>query len=240
MSSFSIRHVLASVLLVIVAAPRASAEPLMAGSFTVYIEAIQDITLFTPNGPDLIPNVTGFGEITFNYAAETNNTVNLTSLSGGMFVGSNPSLGSYVFGNVPPLSGADFTGSISNIVQNVNDPGYATGSASSFQSGDLTFGGNQFGFMLTPSGPTFLTDPASSFSFSSTFDGLPPSIGTIFSNSGPDVLGVYLGSMEIGTSSNRRLIVIPAPVPEPSAVILLAIAAAGLCGYARKRSTKKD
>ena len=103
MNPISLRIGLATLLLAVVAAPRAGAEPLVAGSFTVYIEAIQDITLFTPNGPDLIPSVTGYGEITFDYAAEVNGTVDFTALSGGMFIGSNPGLGNYVFGNVPPV-----------------------------------------------------------------------------------------------------------------------------------------
>ena len=74
------------------------------------------------------------------------------SLSGGLFYGSDPLLGSFVFGNIPPLTGADFSGVITNVVQNPNDPGFPTGQPSSFQSGDFSFGGASFGF-------EFLTGP---------------------------------------------------------------------------------
>ena len=55
-----------------------------------------------------------------------------------MYFGSNPLLGSYVFGNIPPLTGADFSGVITNVVQNSLDPGFATGQPSSFESGDFS------------------------------------------------------------------------------------------------------
>ncbi len=167
------------------AAPAARAESIIAGTTALPGEAIQDITLlpgtpFNPTGSSiLISGVTGYATITLNRDAEdpNTNTITIGSLAGGMFYGSNPNLGSYVFGNIAPLTGADFSGVITNVVQNPNDPGFATGQPSSFESGTFSFGGASFGFQFL-SGPatgiTLFTDPSVPFSFSATFDGLPP------------------------------------------------------------------
>ena len=102
-------------LLVIAAAiaPAARAEGIIAGPTALPGEAIQDITLlpgtpFNPTGSSiLISGVTGYATITLNRDAEdpNTNTITIGSLAGGMFYGSNPNLGSYVFGNIAPLTG---------------------------------------------------------------------------------------------------------------------------------------
>jgi hypothetical protein len=240
MNSHSIRFGLASLVLAMFAAPRAGAEPIVAGTTNLPGAAIQDITLLpgTPlnpgTAPILINDVTGYGTITINRDAQVGTTITISSLSGGMYYGSNPGLpGNYVFGNIPPLTGADFSGSITNVVQNPADPGYATGQPSSFQSGNFSFGGASFGFEFT-SGPfmglTVFTDPTVPFSFSSTFDGLPPSNGTVLVNSGPDVLNILYNGQVVAQSSDRR-IVINSAIPEPSGILLLSVGVAGLCGF---------
>ncbi len=121
-------------------------------------------------------------------------------------------------------------------------PAIATGQPSSFQSGDFSFGGNSFGFeFLTGplAGVKLYTDPAVPFSFSATFDGLPPSDGTVLQNSGADSLNVlwydpYLGmNIVVGQTSNR--IIVLSSVPEPSSLVLLAAGAVGLGGCLLKR-----
>jgi hypothetical protein len=225
------------------ATPSAEAAGIVAGTTVLPGEAIQDITLpansmFNPTSTPIVISVTGFGEITLNRDAEVGNTITIGSLAGGLFYGSNAALGSYVFGNIPPLTGADFSGVINNVVQNPLDPGFATGQPSSFQSGDFSFGGNSFGFeFLSPPlmGVTLFTDPSTPFSFSSTFDGLPPSPGTVLMNSGTDVLNVLLNGQVVAQSSNRRIIILSS-VPEPSSLVLSSMAAIGVsCGFTWKR-----
>ncbi len=227
-----------------VVTPSAEATPIVAGTTVLPGEAIQDITLlpntvFNPTSSSiLVSGVTGYGEITLNRDAEVGNTITIGSLAGGLFYGSNSALGSYVFGNIPPLTGADFSGVITNVVQNPADPGFATGQPSSFQSGNFSFGGASFGFeFLSPPvvGVTLFTDPNTPFSFSSTFDGLPPSAGTVLMNSGTDVLDVLFNGQVVAESSNRRIIIL-ASVPEPSSLVLSSMAAIGvLCSFTRKQ-----
>jgi len=231
-------------LLAAVAAVPAKAGGIIAGSTYLPGTAIQDITLlpntpFNPtSSPILISGVSGLGSITINRDAEVGNTITIPTLAGGLFYGSNPNLGSYVFGNIPPLTGADFSGVITNVVQNPLDPGFATGQPSSFQSGDFSFGGASFGFEFL-SGPAagikVFTDPSVPFSFSSTFDGLPPSAGTVLMNSGPDVLNILFNGEAVAQSSNRRIIL--SSVPEPSSIVLLAAGGIGLfcCGRRLRR-----
>ena len=181
--------------------------------------------------------MTGFGSITIDRDAQVGTTIQIASLSGGQFYGSNASLGNYVFGNIPPLTGADFSGAITNVVQNPSDPGFATGQPSSFQSGNFSFGGASFGLELlgVPGTPTLFTDPMVPFSFSATLDGLPPSAGTVLMNSGPDLLNVLFNGEVVAESSNRRIIILAAAVPEPSSIALAGIAALGMCCFMRSR-----
>src|SRR5271165_3528828 len=105
MTRFLVRIGLAFGLTLAVFGVPAGAEPIVAGSTVLPGIAIQDITLlpgtpFNPGpSPILIKDVTGVGEITINRDTQVGNTIPIASLSGGMFYGSNPLLGSYVFGN---------------------------------------------------------------------------------------------------------------------------------------------
>src|SRR4051812_24590392 len=171
-------RIVSGFLLLAAFAPCAAAGPIVAGTTLLPGTAIQDITLlpntpFNPTGaPIVINDLFGVGSITIDRGTQVGTTIPILSLSGGLFYGSDPLLGSYVFGNVPPLTGADFSGVITNVVQDPTDPGFATGQPSSFQSGDFSFGGASFGFKFL-TGPaaaiTLFTVPALPFARCSAF-----------------------------------------------------------------------
>jgi hypothetical protein len=235
-------------LLLAVTAPAARAEPIISGTTDLTGTAIMDLTLlpgtiFNPGPtPIFIPGVQGYGTITLGRNAQVGSTITIASLSGGQFHGSNPFLGEYVFGNIPPLTGADFSAIIQNVVQNPNDPGFATGQPSSFQSGDFSLGGPSFGFEFLangqPTGVKLFTDPSVPFAFSATFDGLPPSQGTVLMNSGPDALNVLFNGDVVAQSSNRRIVL--SAVPEPSSVLMLGCGALGLMSWRRFRKPARS
>jgi hypothetical protein len=235
----SSRIALTFALAVLVVAARPARGQIVAGDTDLTGTARMDLTLLpnTPFNPTSSPitldGVSGFGTITLHRSAEVGNTINAT-LDGGMYYGSNPALGSYVFGNVAPLTGADFSASIANVLQNPADPGFATGQPSSFQSGDFSLGGASFDFLFLAgpaAGAELFTDPSVPFSFSSHFDGLPPSAGTVLTNSGPDVLNVILPGFGVVAQTFDRTITL---VPEPSSLALCGLGTLALAGYLRR------
>lgn len=233
----SLRIPVALLLLAAFAAPSSKADPIVAGTTDLPGTAIMDLTIiggtqFNPGPTFTIFGLSGYGSITLNRDTQVGNTIDIPTLAGGMYHGSDPILGDYVFGNVGVLTGADFSGVITNVVQ--NDPN--SDQPSSFQSGDFTFGGNSFGFTFLSgpaSGLTLYTDPAVPFEFSSTFDGLPPSAGTVLANSGPDILNIFFDGVLVAQSANRRIVL--GVVPEPSSCVMLGIGGMVLLGYARRR-----
>lgn len=251
MTSRSSLLTLSLLILTSAAPPLAKAEPIVAGATDLYSVATQDITLlantpFNPGSVDIvIHGLSGYGDIKLNRDAQVGNTIIIPNFTGGMYAGTNPAFPSgttYVFGNILPLTGNDFSGVINNVVQNTADPGFATGQPSSFKSGDFSFGGNSFGFeFLTGplAGVKLFTDPAVPFSFAATFDGLPPSPGTVLQNSGPNFLNITFDGQVVATSSNRTITI--TTVPEPSLPVLLGIGSLSLTflRYARRRKTSK-
>jgi hypothetical protein len=221
------------------AAPAAQADPIVAGSTFFASTAIQDITLlantaFNPTDREVTFEIQGVGGLLFNRDTQTGSTINISTAT-GLYSGFSPFLGTYTFGSIAPLSPTDFSATITNVVQNPSDPGYATGQPSSFVSGNLIFGGASFGLAID-GGPSLYTDPLVPFSFSATLDGLPPSVGTVLSNAGADVLNILYNGEVVARSSNRRIIM-SAPVPEPSSLLLCgaSIAVLGGMSWSRRR-----
>ncbi len=219
--------------LFILAAPlNLAAEPIQAGNTSFPTRAIQDIVLLAGTsinpGPEIpIPGFFGDGIFGFVRETQVGDTIVFNSTIDTAFYGSLPGFGDYVFGAVGPYEPSDYSGTITNIVQDPSDPGFASGDPSSFVSGDWQAGGAGFALEFT-SGPlvgiVLETDTAQSFGFQGLLDGLPPSPGTLFTNMGDDVLNVLFNGEVVGTSSNRRLLVIP----EPSLFPLLMTLAMGL------------
>jgi len=239
MTHHSLRVGLVLLFLAVVAGRPAKAELIVAGATILHSKAIQDITLlpgtpFNPTAsPIVIDDLFGIGPLTIFRDAQVGSTITFSQLD-GRFFGSHPALGDYVFGRVPPLTPATYSGVIINVVQDPTDPGFATGQPSSFKSGDITWGGDSFGFeFLTgpAAGIRLYTDPNVPFSFSSTYDGLPPSAGTVNANSGPDFLNVLFNGQVVATTSDRRVV----STPEPSGIALMVLGAVGALAYRRPR-----
>lgn len=223
----------------------AAAAPIVAGSTTLPGRAIQDITLLpgTPFNPGptpiVIDDLFGDGYLLLNRAAQVGTTIDVPTAD-GVFYGSLPGLGSYRFGRVGVLTTADFDVSITNVVQDPTDPGFAYGSPSSLQSGLYTLGGDSFGFeFLTGplAGVILYTSAATPFQFQTALDGLPPTDGTVLANSGLDVVDVLFNGVKVGESSDRRIVLDSAfAIPEPASLALAAVGAAGLAVRLRRRA----
>ena len=220
---------------------QAEADDIGPGTTSFQARAIQDVTLFANtalNDTDeaiIIDDLFGDGLAGWNREQQSGNSIEISSFFGWAFEGSLPGLGDYRFGIVGSFTGDQYSGTISNVVQDPSDPGFSNGDPSSFVSGDLELlGPDGFGFEFT-SGPlagVFLTtDPSQNFSFTGQLDGLPPSPGTTFFNGGEETLNVLFNGVVVGTSSDRRIVV---SVPEPgSGAILIAIV--GLAAIRRRK-----
>ena len=213
-------------------------DEIQAGPTTFFAQAIQDVTIFStasinPTGQELFfDDLFGLSMATIIRDEQVGDTIQIAGLDGWVFEGRN-ALGDFRFGIVGPFDGnTDYSGAITDVVQDPSDPGFATGDPSSFVSGDYFITGTGFGVEFT-SGPLtgviLITDPGQLFEFESTFDGLPPSPGTLITTTpGSDqVLDIYLSNSNgdlielVGTSSDRRILVIP----EPGSMLIV-----GLCG----------
>lgn len=227
-------------------AVRGTAAPVQAGSVNFFAEAIQDITLLANTSLNagnvniLLPDVSGRGAAGLVLGAQSGNTMEISSVVGWEFTGSDGRIGSsFRFGNIPPFSGTSYSGNITGITQNAADPGFDTGEFSSFQSGVATFGGSGFAleFLSGPfTGVVLQTDPLQSFEFTADLDGLPPSDQVVFTNSGEDQLRVLRGTELVGFSSNRRIAV--TAVPEPASTAAL-IGLGGACWTGRRLRRRK-
>ena len=209
------------------------AAPIVAGITDIPTKAIQDVTLFpgTPfnptDAPIVIEGLFGIGNFGLNRQQQVDNTIDF-HLVDAVYAGSLPGLGDYIFGAVGGLTGPDYTGQISSVVQDPNDPGFAAGDPSSFASGDYFVTGAQFAFEFLSgpgAGAVLFTDPTQNFAFVATLDGLPPSPGTLFTATGDQVLDVLFNGEPVGTSSNRRVLVIP----EATTLLVALIGAASIC-----------
>ena len=216
----------------------AADAPITAGPTIFPSRAIQDVVLFAnttvnPGDTDIvIDDLFGDSIFGFNRETQVGTTIGFDSLIGAEYLGSLAGVGDYQFGIAGDLTGADYSGQISNVTQDGSDSGLP----SSFVSGDFFFTGDQFAFEFL-SGPlagvVLVTDPAQDFSFVASFDGLPPSPGTVLTASGDQVLDVLfivddgtgnLITEVVGQSSDRRVVV----TPEPTGAALLAVSAFGV------------
>ena len=141
-------------MLTILSRSQAGAEPIVAGVTNFPTAAVQDVELlpgtpFNPTGSSiLITDLTAVGGFTINRAAQVGSTIDFTS-GDAYFVASTSSIGPFELGSGPTIGIGSYSGSITNVVQNPLDPGFATGQPSSFASGDFSADLLQFGLRVT-------------------------------------------------------------------------------------------
>ena len=195
--------------------------PVVGGTGDLPVEAIQRVIL--PVGSPLngsgqevdLGDVSALGAWSFQRQAQQGTTIQFTD---GSFFGRGTLAGVGGFdliGGVP-FGFGEITATLSNVVQDPNDPGFATGDPSSITSGDLLIQVPNYGIQFDNGVDLEIRDP---FIFNSSFDGLPPSLGTLYeSNPLDQQLTAYIaGTNTIAAiSTDRRLFAIP----EPAAWIL--------------------
>ena len=229
-----LRGALGALAAAVAAASPAAAEPIGAGVSILTAKATQTITLADGNpftGVTTVIPIVGYGEFVLERDAQVGDTIAVPRVS-GLFYGGDPTLGTFVFGSIDPFQPTDFDVSITDVVQDPADPGFAAGLPSSLASGTLHIGGPSFGLEFT-SGPLtgvrVYSDPAVGFGFVATLDGLPPSSGTPLVSVGTDAIPIRFGSLTgpiIGTTSDRQITF--QAIPEPSSLALVGLGAAGL------------
>jgi hypothetical protein len=204
------------------------AAPIAGGTTSWLAKAIQDVTLFANTSvnpspdPIFIDDLFGIATAGINRETQVGDTIEVSSVVGWDFVGSLPGIGSFRFGIVGPFSETEYSGAITGVAQDSSSPGFASGDPASFQAGTAALSGPAFAFEFL-SGPlagvVLTTDPSQQFAFEASLDGLPPSVGTTFFATGDQVLNVFFGNELVGTSSDRRVVVIP----EPTSVVMVCL-----------------
>lgn len=221
------RSVTLTLLALSLAAPVAHAAPIVAGSATQSYINIQQIRLlpgtpFNPSAEAVEFELVARGPLTATWEAQVGNTmqhsVPFVDFE-GLFPGGVPF---HILAGTPDLPPT--TGQFTNIVQDTNDPGYASGDASSLVSAD--YANTSYFKQVLPDGTTIYSDQLNPAVFTSTLTGLPYPIGQEFLSTGSLDLYVQLGSeidqthdLLIGQSLSRSVTV----VPEPTACTLLAL-----------------
>lgn len=227
-----------SALITMVAFTNGKAAPIVAGDTTFFGEAIQDVTIyggtvFNPGAQFTLYGLSGDGYFTIDRQAESGNSIAFSGVS-AFYAGSYPGLGSYTFGSGGTVGLGSFSGTIDNVTQNPNDPGYASGEASSFASGDYTANIASFYFQLA-NGTILETG---SCTLTATLDGLPPRSPTVLQQSPIDDNPIYLGDpangILVGFTTNATINL--EGVPEPSSLVLLAAGIVGMGIRHRKRT----
>jgi hypothetical protein len=233
--------------LAMVPAAASHAGPIAAGTDLLPSVAVQTVDLFAGSpfnpGPGMLTvQLTATGSFIMVRAEEANDAIAFT-IPTASFLGTLPSplpgLSFDLLAGTPDLG--QTTGQITDVVQNQNDPGFASGAPSSFVSGDFTT--STYFKLVLGNGATIYTDPNDAAVFTATLTGLPAPAGTVFS--GSDRVNLYLQTGPgfdpsrdpiIGQSYDRTVTV--ASVPEPSSIVLSLLGSIGMMAILRYRRTR--
>lgn len=232
------------------AASVAHAAPIVAGSATQQYINIQRIrlfpsipgTFFNPFNPtaeavefDLIAS----GSLTATWEAQVGNTMQHAVPNvqfTGLFPG-NPPIPFDLIVDSPGL--LPTTGQFSNVVQNPNDPGFATGDPSSLVSADYM--NTAYFTQVLPDGTTIYSDQDNPAVFTGTLTSLPYEVGQEFISTGGVDLYLQLGAtidqpndLHIGRSLHAVVRVVPEPTSGTLAI--LGVLSLGLCRRRRRHT----
>lgn len=203
------------------------------GEMEWQVTPIQDLTLiagtpFNQTSEDIqLLNVAVPGVNRWSRLAQQGDEIRMVS---GEFEGtsSHPLLGSFTLRTGESGGFSQMVALLSNVVQDPNHPGFASGDVASVISADIVLTVPDWGVRLNDLNVDLeVRDP---FFFTGSIDGLPPSIGTEIADpfiGVGDQLEVFIAGTDtlVGYSTNRRLVL---AVPEPSAAFGLVLGAAAL------------
>lgn len=181
------------------------------------------------------------GSYRMNRSAQVGTSIDFT-ITDALFHGVLPA---FLGGNAFQLTntpGTTSAGTITDVVQDPGDPGFSSGAASSFVSGNYRTE-TYYSMFVPDTGATFYTDLSDPSVFTATPDALPFAPGMVK----PAMIPVGL-SLQVGASPDSSVDVLVGRVPgsltivpEPSALALTGIGALGVVGLIghRRRSRRR-